>query len=115
MSSWRALATLHSDGRVRAIGVSNFLPEHLDRIVDLGGVVSAVNQIKLHPALQQREIEAANQRLGIATRAWSPLARAAVLTDPAVTGIDGGTRPHRRPGRPPLSPPAGPHTTPAHW
>ncbi|RKR90304.1 diketogulonate reductase-like aldo/keto reductase [Micromonospora pisi] len=87
VDSWRALETLHRDGRVRAIGVSNFLPEHLDRIIDLGGVVPAVNQIELHPALQQREIEAANQRFGIATEAWSPLARAAVLTDPVVTEV----------------------------
>ncbi|MFI6759073.1 aldo/keto reductase [Micromonospora sp. NPDC050417] len=87
VDSWRAMETLHRDGRVRAIGVSNFLPEHLDRIIDLGGVVPAVNQIELHPALQQREIEAANQRLGIATEAWSPLARAAVLTDPVVTEV----------------------------
>jgi 2,5-diketo-D-gluconate reductase A len=87
LESWRALETLLAEGRVRAIGVSNFLPEHLQRIIDLGGTVPAVNQVELHPALQQRDIQAANAAHGIATEAWSPLAQGAVLSDPAVTAI----------------------------
>ncbi|MFI5938604.1 aldo/keto reductase [Actinoplanes sp. NPDC051494] len=87
VDTWRALSKLYADGRVRAIGVSNFLPEHLERLAGLGGVVPAVNQIELHPALQQREIQEANAKLGIATEAWSPLARSTILKDPAIAAI----------------------------
>ena len=87
LESWRALEQLLADGRVRAIGVSNFLPEHLQKVIDLGGTVPAVNQIELHPALQQRDIAAFNAAHGIATEAWSPLAQGAVLADPAVAEI----------------------------
>ena len=85
--AWTALEELYAGGRVRAIGVSNFLPEHLGRIVDLGGTVPAVNQVELHPALQQREIVDADDELGIATEAWSPLAQGAILTNPTITAI----------------------------
>ena len=87
LESWRALEKLLQDGRVRAIGVSNFLPEHLEKLVGLGGTVPAVNQVELHPALQQREIAESNAAHGIATEAWSPLAQGAVLGEPAVTAI----------------------------
>jgi 2,5-diketo-D-gluconate reductase A len=87
LESWRALEKLLSDGRVRAIGVSSFLPAHLEKIIGLGGTVPAVNQVELHPALQQREVAAANRSHGVATEAWSPLAQGAVLADPAITGI----------------------------
>ncbi|MDR6906512.1 2,5-diketo-D-gluconate reductase A [Agromyces sp. 3263] len=87
VDTWRALERLAADGRVRAIGVSNFEPEHLDRLVAEGSVVPAVNQVELHPALQNRRVVAANDRLGIATEAWSPLAQGAVLDDPAITAI----------------------------
>ena len=85
--SWLALEKLQADGRVRAIGVSNFLPEHVQRLVDLGGTVPAVNQVELHPALQQRDVAVFNGTHGIATEAWSPLAQGAVLDDPAVVEI----------------------------
>ena len=85
--SWLALEKLQADGRVRAIGVSNFLPEHVQRLVDLGGTVPAVNQVELHPALQQRDVAVFNGAHGIATEAWSPLAQGAVLDDPAVVEI----------------------------
>ncbi|MDP9999501.1 aldo/keto reductase [Pseudarthrobacter sulfonivorans] len=87
LESWRAFERLLADGRVKAIGVSNFLPEHLQKVIDLGGTVPAVNQIELHPALQQQDIAAYNAAHGIATEAWSPLAQGAVLADPAVTEI----------------------------
>lgn len=87
LESWRALEKLLSDGRVRAIGVSNFLPQHLEKIIGLGGTVPAVNQVELHPALQQRDVAAANQAHGVATEAWSPLAQGAMLGEPAVTAI----------------------------
>lgn len=87
LESWRALEQLLRDARVRAIGVSNFLPEHLDKLVGLGGTVPAVNQVELHPALQQRDVAGSNAAHGVATEAWSPLAQGAVLGEPAVTAI----------------------------
>lgn len=87
LESWRALEKLLRDGRVRAIGVSNFLPEHLEKLIGLGVTVPAVNQVELHPALQQRDVAASNAAHGVATEAWSPLAQGAVLGEPAVTAI----------------------------
>lgn len=87
LESWPALEKLMEDGSVRAIGVSNFLPEHLKKIIGLGGTVPAVNQVELHPALQQRDVVASNNAHGIATEAWSPLAQGAILDHPAITGI----------------------------
>lgn len=81
--SWRALEKLHADGLVRAIGVSNFQPSHLERLG--GDVVPAVNQIELHPYLTQVEARKYNAEHGIATEAWSPLAKGgALLADPVV-------------------------------
>ena len=85
--SWLALEKLHADGRVRAIGVSNFEPGHLQRLIDLGGTVPAINQVELHPALQQHAVTVFNAAQGIATEAWSPLAQGALLADPAITEI----------------------------
>lgn len=87
--TWRAFEKIHSEGRARAIGVSNFQPAHLQRLMDDSGVVPAVNQVELHPRLQQRELRAFHARHGIATEAWSPLAQGALLGDPAVTSIAG--------------------------
>ena len=78
------LEELKAEGLTRAIGVSNFLPEQLERIVALGGTIPAVNQVELHPLLQNRETAAVNLAHGIATEAWSPLAQGAALTEPAV-------------------------------
>ena len=85
--SWLALEKLLADGRVRAIGVSNFEPGHLQRLIDLGGTVPAVNQVELHPALQQHDVTVFNAAQGIATEAWSPLAQGALLADPAIREI----------------------------
>jgi diketogulonate reductase-like aldo/keto reductase len=88
VETWRALERLHTDGRIRAIGVSNFQPDHLRRLVDETEVVPAVNQVELHPYLQQRDTRAANDAAGIATEAWSPLAKGGdLLRDPVVTGL----------------------------
>ncbi|RYV51614.1 aldo/keto reductase [Pengzhenrongella frigida] len=87
LETWRAFERLYADGRVRAIGVSNFLPEHLQRILDLGGTIPAVNQIEVHPALQQRSIIEFNDAHGIRTEAWSPLAQGGVLADPVIAAI----------------------------
>ncbi len=87
LDAWTGLEELYAGGRVRAIGVSNFLPEHLHRVAALGGTVPAVNQVELHPALQQRDIVAADDALGVVTEAWSPLAQGAMLVEPTVTAI----------------------------
>ncbi|WP_374645526.1 aldo/keto reductase [Tabrizicola sp.] len=75
VDSWRALIRLREEGRVRSIGVSNFLPAHLDRIVDQTGVVPVLNQIELHPRLQQAGLRALHDSLGIVTQSWTPLGR----------------------------------------
>ncbi|MFF3910171.1 aldo/keto reductase [Streptomyces sp. NPDC001848] len=85
--SWKALEKLAADGRIRAAGVSNFQPAHLKRLLDGAALVPAVNQIELHPGLQQNELRAVHADLGIATEAWSPLAQGAVLGDDAITTI----------------------------
>ncbi len=89
VETWRALVRLREEGRVRSIGVSNFEPHHLRRIVDETGVVPAVNQVELSPFFQQRELRAVHAELGIATEAWSPLGKGGVelLGHPTVTGI----------------------------
>jgi len=87
VDTWRALEKLYADGRVRAIGVSNFHPDHLQRLFDESDLVPAVNQIELHPALQQAELREFDAAHGIATEAWSPLARGHLLDDPVLTAI----------------------------
>jgi diketogulonate reductase-like aldo/keto reductase len=88
LDTWRAFERLYADGRVRAIGVSNFNPDHLQRVFDNSGVVPAVNQIELHPFLVQEELRAFDAEHGIATEAWSPLAKGGeLLSNPTVTGI----------------------------
>jgi 2,5-diketo-D-gluconate reductase A len=87
VETWRALEKLYADGAVRAIGVSNFLPEHLDRLIADSDIVPAVNQIELHPHFQQAELRAADAAHGIVTQAWSPLGQGQVLTDPTITAI----------------------------
>ena len=76
VQTWRAMIDMQGDGRVRAIGVSNFQPNHLRRLIDETAVVPAINQIELHPYLPQAELRAVHAELGIATEAWAPLARA---------------------------------------
>jgi diketogulonate reductase-like aldo/keto reductase len=73
LDAYRALETLLADGKVRGIGVSNFMVEHLTRLLDETTVVPAVNQIEVHPYYSQRDVQAANQRHGILTQAWSPI------------------------------------------
>ncbi|MBO9705871.1 MAG: aldo/keto reductase, partial [Arthrobacter sp.] len=75
LETYRALETLYREGRVRAIGVSNFQVEHLERVLEEREVVPAVNQVELHPAFQNRAVIAANTAAGVATEAWSPLAQ----------------------------------------
>lgn len=87
--TYRALEALYSEGRVRAIGVSNFNREHLEVLLDTASVVPAVNQVELHPWLAQRELRAFHETNGIRTVAWSPLGRGALLEDPTVQQIAG--------------------------
>ncbi|GAA3432045.1 aldo/keto reductase [Kutzneria kofuensis] len=87
VETWKAFEKLHADGRIRAIGVSNFQPTHLRRLLDEGLTVPAVNQIELHPALQQATLRAFHTEHGIATEAWSPLAQGEVLDAPEITKI----------------------------
>lgn len=87
VETWKALVRLRDEGRARSIGVSNFTPETLDRIVDATGVVPAVNQIELHPRFQQRGMRALHAALGIATQSWSPLGRGHLDASPVLAGI----------------------------
>lgn len=87
VESWRALQRLRDDGLVRTIGVSNFEVEHLEAIMQAGGEPPAVNQIEVHPELQQAELRAYHRGHGIATQAWSPLARGALLANPTITTL----------------------------
>jgi 2,5-diketo-D-gluconate reductase A len=73
LDAYRALETLLADGRVRAIGVSNFMPEHLARLLGEATVVPAVNQIEVHPYFQQTELQRLHREHGIHTQAWSPI------------------------------------------
>jgi 2,5-diketo-D-gluconate reductase A len=73
VESWAVLEQLHHEGLAHSIGVSNFQPEHLQRILDSGSVVPAINQVELHPAFQQRTLRAFQEPLGIITEAWGPL------------------------------------------
>jgi 2,5-diketo-D-gluconate reductase A len=87
VETWKALVELQKDGVTRAIGVSNFQPAHLDRIVEETGVTPAVNQVELHPYLQQPGLRRHHEELGIVTEAWSPLAQGGVLEEPTITEI----------------------------
>ena len=96
LEAYRALEELLADGKVRAIGVSNFMVEHLTKLLDRATVVPAVNQIECHPYFQQREVQAFNSEHGILTQAWSPIggitfyrdgSHGSTLEDPVVAGI----------------------------
>jgi diketogulonate reductase-like aldo/keto reductase len=88
VDTWKAFIKLHEDGVVRSIGVSNFQPEHLERIIDETGVTPAVNQIELHPYLSQPRLREYDTSHGIVTEAWSPIARGgSLLRDTVVTSL----------------------------
>ena len=88
VDTWRAFEKLYADGRIRAIGVSNFHPPHLERLFAETETVPALNQIELHPHLVQTHLREFDAKHGIATEAWSPLASGGeVLTDPTIVGL----------------------------
>ncbi|MFF7647432.1 aldo/keto reductase [Streptomyces canus] len=88
VDTYKAFEKLHADGRIRAIGVSNFEPDHLERLIAETSVVPAVDQIELHPHLQQSAARAYHAEQGIATEAWSPLGSGKGLLEvPAVVAV----------------------------
>jgi 2,5-diketo-D-gluconate reductase A len=90
VAAWKTLVALREKGKTRSIGVSNFLPEHLDRVVEATGVTPAVNQIELHPRWQQRALRAYHDAHGIVTQSWSPLGQGgALLKDETIVRIAG--------------------------
>jgi len=86
-TSVRQIVELRESGSVRSIGVSNFQADHLARIVDETGVTPSVNQVELHPYLQQAELRREHAGRGIVTQAWSPLAQGKVLDDQVIVDI----------------------------
>lgn len=87
VSTWKVLAELKEQGRVRSIGVSNFEPAHLDRIVEETGVVPAVNQIEVHPYFTNEDARKGSHRHDIAVEAWSPIAKGKVVDDATIKEI----------------------------
>lgn len=87
IEAWRALVRLQEEGRARSIGVSNFMVEHLRRIIGETGVIPVVNQIELHPKFQQTDLRAFHAGQGIVTESWSPLGRGALLRHPVIARI----------------------------
>lgn len=87
VETFKAFADLREQGRIRSIGVSNFEPEHLRELVDATGIVPAVNQIELHPLLQQEELREMHAQMGIATEAWSPLGQGSLLSNDTVVSV----------------------------
>ena len=80
VEAWRALIQAKENGWIRSIGVSNFMPEHLDRLIEETGETPVINQIELHPYFSQVEQRRADKERGIITEAWSPLSRARTVT-----------------------------------
>jgi diketogulonate reductase-like aldo/keto reductase len=87
VESWLALEQFAKEGLTRSIGVSNFLPEHLDRLEAEASVTPAVNQIEIHPRLQQADVAEHSRRLGVEVEAWSPIARGALVDEPTIDAI----------------------------
>ena len=87
VDTWKAFVKLKEEGRATSIGVSNFYPEHIERIVGETGVVPVINQIELHPDFQQRETRAFHEKHGIATQSWSPLGQGKLLGHPVIAEV----------------------------
>lgn len=88
VDTWRAMEELYADGRAKAIGVSNFHPEQLRRLLEEGSVTPALNQVELHPNLQQSQLRAFHLEHSIATEAWSPLGQGKdILKNPVVSSV----------------------------
>ncbi|WP_300357506.1 aldo/keto reductase [uncultured Pseudoalteromonas sp.] len=87
VDTWKALIAAKKQGKVRSIGVSNFNQEHLVRLIDETGVKPALNQIELHPFLQQNTLQQVHKKLVIETQAWSPLGQGKALSHPTIIAI----------------------------
>lgn len=87
VETWKAFVELQAEGLVRSIGVSNFEPEHLERVIAETGVTPAINQVELHPHFQQVGLRREHERLGILTEAWSPLGQGLELADATIVEI----------------------------
>lgn len=87
VESWKAFIRLQQEGRIRSIGVSNFNPDHLDRIIAETGVTPSVNQIELHPYFQRRDLRELHEQHKIAIESWSPLGRGHLLDDGTIRAI----------------------------
>jgi 2,5-diketo-D-gluconate reductase A len=87
VDTWKAFVELREEGLARSIGVSNFEPEHLRRLIEETGETPAINQVELHPHFQQTGLRREHEELGILTEAWSPLAQGQVLDEPAIVEI----------------------------
>ncbi|WP_327238256.1 aldo/keto reductase [Streptomyces sp. NBC_01317] len=87
VETWHAMEEMYHGGQVRAVGVSNFQPHHLRRLLQSSVIVPAVNQIEIHPYLTQDDVRAFNADHDIATEAWSPIAQGKVLDDPTLTSV----------------------------
>ena len=87
VETWKAMIEILNDGKARAIGVSNFMPEHLERIINETGVIPAANQVQAHPYSPNSVCRDANLKYGIATEAWAPIAKGQILTDPVVLKV----------------------------
>ena len=89
VSTWQTLIEFHRDGRARSIGVSNFQPHHIDRLLAETDVAPAVNQIEVHPYLTQDNVRDFGIQYQIVTEAWSPIAQGKVLDDPVIGAVAG--------------------------
>jgi 2,5-diketo-D-gluconate reductase A len=87
VETWKAMEEMYATGKVKAIGVSNFQPEHLQRLFDETGTVPAANQIEVHPYLTNEIVRDFDTKHGIATEAWSPIAQGKVLDDKTIVDI----------------------------
>ncbi|TCL72829.1 aldo/keto reductase [Rhizobium sp. BK251] len=85
--TWKAFVRIREEGRARSIGVSNFYPIHLERIIGETGVVPVLNQIELHPDFQQKAAREAHAKLNIVTESWSPLGQGRFLSNPVIGEI----------------------------
>jgi diketogulonate reductase-like aldo/keto reductase len=97
VDTWRTFIEMRDEGMIRTIGVSNFEPAHLRRLIEETGEAPALNQVELHPYLQQQGLRREHEELGILTEAWSPLAQGAVLEDPTIVEL--ADRHERTPGQ----------------
>ena len=87
VETWKSFIEAQERGLVRSIGVSNFQPAHLERLIQETGVTPSINQVELHPRLGQPGLRRTHADLGVVTEAWSPLAQGEVLDDPVITSI----------------------------